>query len=246
MRPRSNDFAEDGTFAFEQRLGYAFQNAAILDEALTHASHANESGIPYYNERLEYLGDAVLELCVSEILFSRHPDFDEGRLTKERSLVVREGTLVEWAKALGIPPLLRLGKGLEMQNGRQNASVLADAMEAILGAVFLDGGYEAARQIVRRRMTDVARKDDCATEPNKDAKSRLQEYLQAMGGKPPSYILKKRTGPDHASTFEVELRLSDGRLFASGKGNSIKNAEFAAAENALTRLERTGASDDAM
>lgn len=252
MRPRSDDFTGDGKAVFERRLGHTFQNAAILDEALTHASHANEAGIPYYNERLEYLGDAVLELCVSEILFSNHPDFDEGRLTKERSYIVREATLAKWAQTLGIPSLLRLGKGLEMQNGRENASILADAMEAVLGAVFLDGGYMAARKVVGRHMANGAQRDaDAAVASNranreaKDAKSRLQERLQAMGGKPPSYVLKRRTGPDHASTFEVELCLSDGRAFAAGLGNSIKSAEFAAAENALAQLERTRAQHSA-
>ncbi len=249
MRPRSGDCTEDGKAIFERRLGYTFGNAAILIEALTHASHANESDIPYHNERLEYLGDAVLELCVSEILFSNHPDFDEGRLTKERSYIVRETTLAGWARALGLPSLLRLGKGLEMQHGRENPSVLADAIEAVLGAVFLDGGYMAAREVIRRYLSDSAQRDAgvaaASDKADKDAKSRLQERLQAMGGKPPSYILKSRTGPDHASTFEVELRLSDGRPLATGRGNSIKSAEFAAAENALAELERTRAQDSA-
>jgi ribonuclease-3 len=245
MKTRSDDLAKDGKVVFECRLGHAFRDAAILDEALTHASYANELGIPRYNERLEFLGDAVLELCVSEILFSARPDFDEGRLTKERSLVVREATLAKWAKALGIPDLLRLGRGLEMQNGRKNASVLADAAEAVIGAVFLDGGYDAAKKVVERRMKDEPTENaEDAAAPNKDAKSLLQERLQAAGGKPPSYILKKRTGPDHASTFEVELCLSDGRTFASGRGNSIKSAEFAAAQNALARLEQGPRSED--
>lgn len=220
----------------ERALGYAFRAHATLEEALTHASYANETGL-CHNERLEYLGDAVLELCVSETFFSDHPDFDEGDLTKARSRIVRETSLALWAKALNIAAFLRLGKGLEGQGGRGSPSVLADAVEAVLGAVFLDGGYEAARGVVRRWMRTAVTAE---VEEKKDAKTMLQEFLQAAGGRPPAYRLRGRTGPDHAAVFEVEAVLADGSVLSVGRGNSIKAAEFAAAGEALARLRASG------
>lgn len=232
--------SEGEKVSLERRLGYIFLGKNLLEEALTHTSFANEYNLPYHNERLEYLGDAVLELCVSEILFTSNPDFSEGRLTKERSFIVREATLARWAESLGIQDAIRLGKGMEMQGGRKNHSILADAMEAVIGAAFVDGDYSAARQIVNRLIkNDTQSPIERHVEPNdeKDAKSRLQEALQALGGKPPSYTLKRRTGPDHASIFEVEAKLADGTIISTGRGNSIKSAEFAAAEAALEELE---------
>jgi ribonuclease-3 len=220
---------------FERAFGYVFRDRELFEEALTHASFANENGCVRCNERLEFLGDAVLELCVSERLFSEHSDLDEGGLSKARSRVVREATLALWARAIGLQYLLKLGRGLEGQGGRNNPSILADAMEAVLGAVFLDGGYDSSRDVVaklleRESVTALAREQD------KDAKSSLQELLQARGKKPPIYRLTKRTGPDHAAIFEVEVTLSDGNVLSEGRGNSIKTAEFSAAFAALRIL----------
>jgi ribonuclease-3 len=220
---------------FAKRLGYDFHNPKILEEALTHSSYANELGDGVCNERLEYLGDAVLELCVSEVLFLTRPEFDEGALTKARARVVCAASLASWASGLQISGLLRVSRGLESQGGRDNPSVLADAMEAVLGAVFLDGGYEEASSVVRRLAASAVIGPDGA-ESNKDAKTQLQEALQAMGSHPPTYRLSRRSGPDHALTFEVEAVLPDGSVFATGRGGSIKSAEFAAAEIALRRL----------
>lgn len=228
------DRRKEETSFFEEKLGYAFRNPEIFREALTHASYANELGLPLFNERLEYLGDAVLELCVSEMLFAAHPDFTEGELTKARSLVVCERTLAAWARRACLPELLSLGKGLERQGGRKNPSILADAVEAVFGAVFLDGGYEAARVVVGRFLESVRPGSGCES---RDPKSKLQELLQARGEKPPRYRLVSRTGPDHATLFEVELSSSDGSVLASGHGSSIKAAEFEAAEIALSLLE---------
>jgi ribonuclease-3 len=227
------------TVDFEQFLGYAFRDRELFEEALTHASYANENGCAHNNERLEFLGDAVLELCVSERLYAEYSNLDEGGLSKARSRVVREDTLASWALVTRLSDLLKLGRGLEGQGGRYNPSILADAMEAVFGAVFLDGGYEAARDAVMNLVKldaglALVRKCDSG----KDAKSRLQELLQSRGEKPPIYRLLRRMGPDHAATFEVEAAMTDGRVLSMGKGNSIKTAEFAAAQTALSRLLR--------
>jgi ribonuclease-3 len=222
--------------AFEERLGYSFSSKLLLEEALTHASYANESGTPSCNERLEYLGDAVLELCVSEMLYFDYPGYSEGELTKARASVVSESPLASWALMAGIPPLLRLSRGLERQGGRDNPSILADAMEATLGAAFIDGGYEAARGIVRRFVTStgVTTEDE-----GRDYKSQLQEMVQARWIHPPVYRLVSRSGPDHAASFEVEVSLPGGRVLATGEGPSIKAAGFAAAESAIALLDTT-------
>jgi len=162
---------------------------------------------------------------------------DEGELSKARSRVVREATLASWAFATKLPKLLKLGRGLEGQGGRHNPSVLADAMEAVFGAVFLDGGYDASRNVVCNLTTLDA--DMCLLEKydnDKDPKSLLQELLQARGDKPPTYRLLQRTGPDHAAIFEVEVTIADGSVLSTGKGNSIKMAEFRAAATALSML----------
>ena len=224
---------------FERALGYVFSDRELFEEALTHASYANENGYPHSNERLEFLGDAVLELCVSERLYSEYPEMDEGELSKARSCVVREATLVAWALATRLPELMKLGRGLEGQGGRHNPSILADAMEAVFGAVFLDGGYEASRNVV----SNLAKLDADISlmkkfDADKDPKSLLQELLQARGEKPPLYRLLRRTGPDHAAVFEVEVTMADGSVLSKGKGNSIKTAEFSAAAAVLSVFSR--------
>ena len=224
---------------FERALGYFFRNRELFEEALTHASYANENRCIHSNERLEFLGDAVLGLCVSERLYSENSEMDEGELSKARSLVVRETTLASWALATRLPELLKLGRGLEGQGGRHNPSILADAMEAVLGAVFLDGGYEAARNAVSclaKFDTDMSLTKKYDTD--KDPKSLLQELLQARGDKPPIYRLLRRTGPDHAAIFEVEATMADGSVLSRGRGNSIKTAEFSAAATALSAFSR--------
>jgi ribonuclease-3 len=223
---------------FERKLGYVFRNRALFEEALTHSSYANENAPARGNERLEFLGDAVLGLCVSAIFFSSCLELDEGGLSKARARVVMETTLAEWGRAMNLPAMLKLGRGLETQGGRNNPSILADAMEAVLGAVFIDGGYEASLAAVTNLMEFCGDTQPEKTDDNKDAKSVLQEKLQALGDKPPIYRLTKRTGPSHALIFEVEASLADGTVLSAGKGNSIKNAEFAAARTALEKLSR--------
>jgi ribonuclease-3 len=220
---------------FEEKLGYSFKCPKLLEEALTHASYANETGIQPCNERLEYLGDAVLELCVSETLYTDYPDYSEGELTKARASVVSESPLAAWARGIGVPDLLRLGRGLDRQCGRENPSILADAMEATLGAMFIDGGYETVRSVVRRF---VAGSTVTANDDYRDFKSQLQEMVQAKWDSPPVYRLVGRSGPDHAASFEVEVSLPDGRILAVGAGSSIKAAGFAAAESAIAALNK--------
>ena len=221
---------------FERAIGYVFRNRELFEEALTHASYANENGRAMAsNQRLEFLGDAVLGLCVSERLYRERSQLDEGELSKARSLVVREATLASWALATGLPELLKLGRGLEGQGGRHNPSVLADAMEAVFGAVFIEGGYEASRDVIYRLIELGAdASPEQRADGGKDPKSLLQELLQARGEKPPVYRMLGRTGPDHAAVFEVEASMADGSVLSRGMGNSIKTAEFSAAAAALS------------
>lgn len=222
----------------ESRLGYSFKDASKVQEALTHSSYANEDRGAVSNERLEYLGDAVLELCVSEMLYLEHPHWDEGKMTRERSRIVRESSLAEWARGLGVDRALRVGRSLAFQHGTTNASVLADAMEAIFGALYLDGGLEAASAAITSLIERYPQSDDeVGSAPEKDPKTRLQELLQARGSVPPKYELVARTGPGHASTFEVELIMPDGRRLTRGRGPSKKSAEFEAAQAALELID---------
>ena len=230
----SKSLSSRDRLAVEESLGYAFKRQKLLEEALTHSSYANEVDAAPSNERLEYLGDAVLELCVSEILFKENPDYSEGELTLARTSVVSEPPLASIALEIGIPRVLRIGKGLNRQDGRSNPSILADALEATLGAVFLDGGYEAALKVVRGLMTVPG---ECKQDARLNPKSRLQERVQAEGEIPPVYRTVSKTGPDHATSYEVEVSLPGGKILARGKGSSIKAAEFAAAESALAALD---------
>lgn len=218
----------------EQKIGYSFNDRSLLEEALTHSSYANEHALAKFNERLEFLGDAVLELCVSEELFLSRPDWDEGRMTDARTAIVREESLARWGRQIGLVGSLRLGRSLGSPSSLRSQSVLGDAAEAVIGAVYLDGGLDAAKKIAREVM------ELCGTAAevvqSKDPKSRLQELLQAEGRRPPSYSLVARSGPDHDARFTVELSLDDGQVWSSGTGSSIKAAEFRAAEEALRKF----------
>ncbi len=210
----------------QTRLGYVFRDPSLLDRALTHSSYAHESGLPFFNERLEFLGDAVLELVVSEALFQAYPDWDEGRLTQERASVVCGRSLAEWGRLLDLLPTLRLGKGLELQGGREKLSPVADAVEALFGAVYLDGGLDEARRVIGRLLWQ-------RTSPSTlDPKSRLQQQLQAEGKELPLYRVVAEEGPPHERFFVVEVWL-EGDLLGIGTGRSRKEGEFAAAEKAL-------------
>lgn len=221
--------------ALETRLAYHFSDRTLLETALTHSSWANERKNAVHNERLEFLGDAVLEICVSETLYARYPMEREGSLTRLRSRLVGEEKLAELAKKLGLGDCLRMGRGEEAQGGRERPALLADAMEAVLGAAYLDGGQHIAAALVAR-LYEGQWPDPETTRKGKDFKTRLQEVTQAKFHALPTYLPKGSSGPEHALIFEVELRLPDGFTLLA-KGPSLKRAEQEAAACALKYLE---------
>ena len=223
----------------EEKLGYAFRSRGLLLEALTHRSLLNE--IPGEdrrdNERLEFLGDAVLGLIVSEWLMEEFPEEQEGELTRLRSVLVQEKQLSRVSRSLDLGRYLHLGKGEARMNGREKPSVLADAFEALVAAVYLDGGTGAAREIVRKLLAPFlsGMREDCRIVA--DPKTRVQEMLLAFFHTPPAYRVVEEQGPDHDKTFFVNLCVQDVNL-SSGQGKSKKEAEQDAADRLLLKLER--------
>lgn len=218
----------------QERLGYHFRDVSLLEHAMTHSSYANEhrsSGITS-NERLEFLGDSVLGMVVAQWLFLAHPDMPEGELTRTRAALVCEDSLYEVACALDLGRWLRLGKGEDAGGGRRRPSILADATEAMLAAVFLDGGLEAARAIIRSFILDKEREKAV----DRDYKTGLQELVQRDPGHTIAYRVVKETGPDHARIFVMEVSV-DGVPTGVGRGRSKKEAEQMSAKAALEKLE---------
>jgi ribonuclease-3 len=221
----------------EERLAYEFRTADLLETALTHRSLAATAG-PRNNEKLEFLGDAVLELAVSDVLMQQFPQLQEGDLSKLRASLVNAKILAEKARAIGLGPLLRLGKGEEKSGGRNKESILAAAYEAVMGAIFLDRGFAAARKVVARQFAaDVEARAAGAVE---DCKTRLQEITQKLFKATPTYDLVRETGPDHAKHFVSQISVA-GRNLGRGEGNSKKSAEQAAAMEALQALQEEAA-----
>ena len=215
----------------EQALGHGFRDPALLQEALTHRSQ----GRPH-NERLEFLGDAVLNHAIGAALFQALPQAREGELTRIRADLVRESTLAALARELPLADELRLGPGELKSGGFRRDSILADALEAVLGAVYLDAGWDAARALIERLFAtriELAQHERV----DKDAKTRLQEWLQARQRGLPEYELLGSTGSDHAKTFEVQCRVPSLELQARGEGTSRRSAEMSAAAAMLTQLE---------
>ncbi|MBX3129250.1 MAG: ribonuclease III [Polyangiaceae bacterium] len=205
-------------------------NAPHLELALTHPSFAHERGDSQHNQRLEFLGDAVLEFCTSELLYRRFPSADEGTLTRLRARLVNTEALAKWARDSGLAPELRLGRGADSSGLRENSNVLADAVEALIAAAFLDAGLESAR-----RLCEVIVERDLASADatgGRDPKSTLQERSQAAGLGTPRYEVVDGGGPDHARWFEVSVWIQ-AALAGRGRGRSKQAAEFAAAEEAL-------------
>ncbi|TYP00123.1 RNAse III [Geothermobacter ehrlichii] len=226
----------DNLEGFQQRLGYVFRDEGLLVKALTHKSYANEHREEgaMDNERLEFLGDAVLDLAVSQIIFHRQPRLAEGEMTRVRAEVVSERSLAAVARRLGIGEHIRLGRGEELTGGREKDSLLADAVEAVLGAIFLDGGFDHADRAVRRWMAGQIL-EASKEKSGLDAKTRLQELLQAREGRLPRYVLKGTEGPDHARLYHVEVQF-DGEPIGEGRGRTKKQAEQRAARQALEKL----------
>jgi ribonuclease-3 len=225
-----SDFAE-----LQIRLGYPFRNEDLLQLALTHPSVAHEIGEPTaHNQRLEFLGDAVLQLVLTHELYDKYSAFNEGPLTKARAKLVNRRTLAEHARALGIGAHLILSRGEETSGGRERASTLADAFESLVGAIFLDGGFDAAREFILREFSAAFGK--LSVIPTiENPKGELQELLQARSSESPQYHVVSATGPDHDRVFECIVQ-HDGMELARGSGKSKKAAETDAALAALKKL----------
>jgi len=218
--------------AFEAALGHCFVRDAHLTEALTHRSSGGEAP---NNEKLEFLGDAVLSLAMSDVLMRQFPQAREGELSKIRASLVNAEVLARKARELDLGRWVQLGKGEEKSGGREKVSILAAAYEAVLGAVYLDGGYEPARVVVERQFApDVA---EHLTAGLRDYKTQLQELTQRLFRETPAYTLVEESGPDHEKRFVSEIAIS-GRQYGRGVGRSKKTAEQAAAMEALDVLAR--------
>ncbi len=220
----------------EQKIGYRFTNERLLITALTHSSYANEfsrrKGDIEFNERLEFLGDAVLELVTSEFIFEANANMPEGSMSKLRASMVCEPSLAYCAKGIGLGSYLRLGKGEDMTGGRGRDSILSDAFEAVIGAIYLDGGLEPAGKFIKEFA--LTKLDDARL--FKDSKTLLQEITQEKYRCMPEYALVKEEGPAHMRTFTIELRVG-GKALATGTGSSKKGAEQEAARKAIRIID---------
>ena len=223
--------------ALESVLGFSFKDPSLLRQALVHRSYCNENGLDPSEsyERLEFLGDAVLELAVSTELYRRFPDADEGRLTKIRSSLVRRETLSQIARRMDLGSYLLVGKGFETTNGRQQHSVLAAAFEALVAAIYIDQGNEFTRQFILRLLDFELVQAEQEGGPPENPKSVLQEMVQGRGLDPPKYNLVSSEGPDHGPVFTVDV-LVDGQVVGTGAGGKKSEAEGAAAQAALATL----------
>lgn len=220
----------------ESRIGYQFHNPHLLETALTHSSYANErheeETVSY--ERLEFLGDAVLGLTAAEFLYAHEPPLPEGRMTKLRAELVCENSLHRTALALGLGEFMRLGRGEELTGGRERASILADMVEAIIAAIYLDGGMDEAKKFI---MTQVLSGAEISEDhPSADYKTALQEFVQRNGEVQIRYVPVSESGPDHNKTFTFSVSV-DGEPVGEGSGKTKKEAEQMAARRALERLE---------
>ena len=222
----------------ESILGHQFRDHRWLLQAIMHSSRIPERAADEpaeSNEKLEFLGDAVLELVVSEELVREFPDWSEGQLSKSRARLVNATAISLSAQRLGLGKYLRLGRGEEKTGGRTKPALLADAYEALIAAVYLDGGLEAARGFVRRSLVEGAIAYEAERQGHTDHKSALQEFLQSRGMAPGAYHVIAETGPDHQKTFRVEVRIC-GQITAMGSGRTKKEAEQSAAIAALIQL----------
>lgn len=214
--------------SIEQAIGYTFHDRALLKLALTHSSACNEKTAGQNNERLEFLGDSVLGFITAEYLWNAHPELPEGQLTRRRASAVCEKALAEYARKFGLGNYLHMGRGEELTGGRNRASILADAFEALLAAIYLDGGIEKAKKFCLPYIIE----GDKQTEEFVDYKTELQEIVQKNPGEALSYLTVEESGPAHNRTFVVEVHLNSNCL-AEGTGSSKKRAEQDAARKAL-------------
>lgn len=225
-KPTKNDYGK-----FQNTIGYKFKDIELLERALTHSSYANEnraSGV-LDNERFEFLGDSVLGMNTALYLFNKYPDEPEGELTKMRSSLVCTGALCERARAINLGAELRLGHGEESGGGRERPSILADAFEAVIGAIYLDSGEESARKFIKRFVFDAEKGGEWSIT---DYKTTLQEIVQKNRGELLSYRVIESNGPDHERSFTVEVMINSNHI-GTGHGHSKKEAEQQAAKEAL-------------
>ena len=222
--------------ALEQAIGHEFADTALLDLAMTHPSYALQHKCRD-NQRLEFLGDAVLEVCVSRVLYHKFPKLKEGQLTRRRAALVCEANLAQAARRFNLGAYLTLDRGEELVGGRENPSILADTMEAVIAAVYLDAGMDEAARLIDRAMGDY----ESAVCSDRDAKSALQEYLQALGEETPSYEIIAQDGPPHARMFTARVLRADGTELGRGQGPRKQRAEEAAAQMAICALGQAGA-----
>ena len=234
----SDAMADDALDGLEAALGHAFGDRQHLLDALTHRSFVNERPdlAPRDNERMEFLGDAILDLAASALLWQRYPHAREGELSRRRADLVCERGLSQIARDVELGPLLRLGRGEERSGGRDKPRLLSSALEAVVAAVYLDAGEQAAITVARELLAPYV---DAIAPGERDYKSRLQEHLQARGKPPPTYALERAEGPDHDRTFHVEVWLDDSVL-GKGSGRSKLRAEQLAARDALMALDTEG------
>ena len=228
---------DTGLKELEKKIGHTFKDFSLLKQAMMHSSYTNEKHLPKYrcNERLEFLGDAVLELVSSEYLFNESPHIPEGELTKTRASMVCEPSLALCARDIGLGDYLLLGKGEEATGGRERDSVTSDAMEALIGAVYLDGGFTSAKEFIHRFiLTDLENKKLFY-----DSKTILQEIVQAGKKGDITYRLVREEGPDHNKSFEVQVMIG-GTPYGEGKGRTKKSAEQQAAYQAILKLRKQG------
>ena len=223
--------------ALEHTLGFSFKDPSLLHQALVHLSYCNENGLDQSEsyERLEFLGDAVLELAVSTELYLRFPNADEGELTKTRSSIVRRETLAQIARRIDLGSYLFVGKGIESSSDSQLESVLAAAFEALVAAVYIDQGNEFTRALILRLIEPELTQAEQMEGPPENPKSKLQELIQGQGLKPPTYELVSSEGPDHGPVFTVNV-LVNGQIVGTGAGGKKSEAEGAAARSALAAL----------
>ena len=223
----------------QKDLGYSFSDVDLLNRCLTHVSYGRGKADDH-NETLEFLGDAVLDLAVSHLLMRRFPDKSEGDLSKMRASLVNAAALAEKASELRLGELLRMGKGEERSGGRKKKSILAGVFEALLGAIYWDGGYGPARRVVERYFAPGIEETKLGQQ---DYKTRLQEISQMLFHEPPVYKLVAETGPDHEKRFVTEIAVG-GRVLGRGEGRSKKQAEQEAAGKALLGLQKTGSAEN--
>jgi ribonuclease-3 len=219
---------------FENIISYNFKNKQYILEALTHSSYSNENKSYAFNERLEFLGDSVLGIIISDYLFKNETELPEGELTKLRANIVCEESLSEVSKKIELGTHMLLGKGEEATGGRERVSILADAVEAVIAAIYLDGGIESARKFVLTQMDEIIQ-DSIKGRIFRDYKAHLQEVIQSQGETNIIYDLVEEIGPDHNKKFVMQVKLND-EVLGTGEGKSKKEAEQSAAKQALRRM----------